>query len=116
MVCEESYLRTRHDKKRISKRKSGSQQQFYREVEIDITRCPQCPFSLGTALFSYFFLVVKMAFCESEPGCFSHIEVPKTSRCSLFVIRDSPKTSLVSSYRWSQKCSIKALFRNIVIR
>ncbi len=84
MPCDESYLRTRHDKVRTSKWKSGSQQQFYRQVEIDITRCPQCPFSLGTALFSYFFLVVKMAFCKSEPGCFSHIEVPKN--ITMFIV------------------------------
>ena len=116
MVCEESYLRTRHDKKRSSKRKSGSQQQFKRHGETAITRCPQLLFFTGHSFFSYFFLVVKMSFCESEPCCFSHIEVPKTPRCLLFFIHDSPKTSLVRSYWWSQKFSTKALSRNIAIR
>jgi hypothetical protein len=116
MPCDDSYLRTRHDKVRTSKRISGSLLQFCRQGEIDKSRCPQCPFLLGTAFFSYFFLVVKMAFCESQPCCFSHIEVPKTSRYLLVFIRDSPKTSLVSSYWWSQKFSNKPFPRNIAIR
>ena len=65
MVCDEWYSRTRHDKKRSSKRKSGSQHQFYRHGETAITRCSQLLFFTVHKFFSYFFFVVKMAICES---------------------------------------------------
>ena len=110
------HLRTRHEKMHTSKRISGYERQFCRQGDIDKSRCPQCTFSLGTAFFSHFFLVVNMGFCESQAVVFSPCEAPLLSHRWLFFIRDSHQTWLVSANWWSQQSSKKPFSRIVTIR
>jgi hypothetical protein len=70
-------------------------------------------FSLGTAFFSYFFLVVKVAFGWSQAVFFSHGKAHLRPQLWLLFIRDSYKTWQDSGNWSAQKFSKKTFFRNI---
>ena len=71
---EDASFCARHAEKPTLKRKTHSLRKILRPAHTHKSRCAQWKFSLGTAFFSYFFLVVESAFCGYQALFFFHRE------------------------------------------
>ena len=98
------------------KRKTHCLRDILRQVPTHKTRCAQWKFSLGTAFFSYFFLVVESAFCGYQALFFSHMEAPFHASLWLFFMRDRQKICQDSVNWWSHIFFKNHIFRNIHTR
>ena len=98
------------------KRKTHSLRKILRQVHTHKSRCAQWKFSLGTAFFSYFFLVAESAFCGYQALFFSHREALLQASLWLFCMRDRQKICQDSGNWWSQKFFKKHFFWNIHTR